>query len=89
MPINPNYRSRKYMFIDDQGFFSFKLCRSSDIKEKKIYNKGDHADDSEQTPPSITQSIIMQVFTIYNEKIGRIQVQEFFLKVFEGKIEVK
>ena len=45
VPINPNLRSRKYMFIDDQGFFSFKVCRSSDIKEKKIYSK-EHVDKS-------------------------------------------
>ena len=29
--INPNLKSRKYIFIDDQGFCTFNLCRSCDV----------------------------------------------------------
>lgn len=62
------------MFIDDQGFYAFKLCRSSDITEKKVYehDHGSGENESGEKPPKLKQSIIMQVFTIYNEKLGRI-----------------
>ena len=31
IPINPNSKSLQYLYIDDEGFSPFKMCRSSDI----------------------------------------------------------
>ena len=33
IPINPGYESREFLYIDDEGFSPFKICRASNMEE--------------------------------------------------------
>ena len=39
--INPNKKNQKYIFIDDQGFCTFNLCRSRDVLFERVSNHAD------------------------------------------------
>ena len=36
VPINPTKATLKYLYVDDEGFSPFKLCRSADLEETQV-----------------------------------------------------
>ena len=42
IPINPGFESREFLYIDDEGFSPFKICRMSNMEEKKPVQEHEH-----------------------------------------------
>ena len=66
MKINPNNINLSYMYQDEQLFNCFKLVRTSD---KQIYALKNSRDGN------FAYTFDFSIFTLYNPKLGRIQVQ--------------
>ena len=59
------------MDVDELGFNCFKICRSS---EKEMF-------ENESNPENgIAHTFDYEVFTFYDKKLGRIQVQTFHVR---------
>lgn len=70
VPINPNALNQAYMYVNAQGFNSFKICRSGDVEHKE---KVKEATWCKKAQVLQVHETIFKVFTIYLEKLGRIQ----------------
>lgn len=86
VPINPNYDNQSYMYVNAQGFNTFKICRSGDIQYKE---KVKEATWCKKAQILEVHETIFKVFTIYLEKLGRIQAQEFLITHDEESVEVQ
>lgn len=42
IPINPGSESREFLYIDDEGFSPFKICRASNMEEVKPEQEHGH-----------------------------------------------
>ena len=70
VPINPNAANQAYMYVNAQGFNSFKICRSDNVKYKEKVKESTWCKMAQILQVHET---IFKVYTIYLEKLGRIQ----------------
>lgn len=65
--INPSLKSFDTIYEDENGYNKFLICRTSDVEEKPTFGGG------------IYQKARYQLLTLYSEKVGRIQLEEFLI----------
>lgn len=86
IPVNPNAINQQYMYVDAQGFNSFKICRTSDVDYRTREIPGTWC----KKPKTFQiHETIYKIFTIYVEKLGRIQAQEFLITHDEEQIDIQ
>lgn len=74
MSVNPYQSSQDYLYENDNGYNKFMICRSSDMYEQQASSKILTTSQS-----SVHSKVKFQVFTLYSEKIGRLQCEEFII----------
>lgn len=74
--INPSPNSIDYIFEDEEGYNTFLMTRTSEIENFKWNISGSKS-------VSDIQRARYQIFTLYSEKVGRIQGEEFLVQIDE------
>jgi hypothetical protein len=75
--INPSEESLEHLFIDEQGYNCFSICKTSNV------------DTRQDSYKRVRQKARYQIYALFSEKIGIIQCDEFYVSHDQIRTEIQ